>query len=152
MRPKGEREGHQLEADDEQVALVGSAASKQQPLSHEEVLQMVQLDQEPGVEGAGGDGWVCDMASVVCQRRGKLGLGTHLPLFDVSISIGQSTSCRLLKLVSDVTAQEGLYRVVPGAAEGNLDEIVSDKGTHGASAQKGHRVHVTAGVPPLGIE
>ena len=67
MRPEGEREGYHLEADDEQFALIRPTASKQQPFSYKKVLQMIHLDQKPGVEGTGVDGRVREIASVVCE-------------------------------------------------------------------------------------
>lgn len=58
MHPKRERHGDHLEAIEQQIPIVGVAAPEEESLDEEEVLEVLERDEHPRVDGLDVRGWV----------------------------------------------------------------------------------------------
>ena len=72
VRPEDQRQADHLEAGQQQIAFVYLTISEHQPLREEDILEMLQLNQQPGIHGFDVHARVAEVLGTVDQALGEL--------------------------------------------------------------------------------
>lgn len=89
MRPKQQRQRDELKGNQQYSALVQLPMLQQQPLHQEQVLELLELQQDPRKDQVDVGVRVGDVSGIIGERRGELFDSLNLPLLEITAWISK---------------------------------------------------------------